>query len=85
MRRRLLLDQAGLKAAEADSGAVTLIRRFGSVANLNIHPHFLVLDGVYRRTVGALVLVVALAPNDEALKALLHKIITGPAPANEGV
>ena len=39
---RLLLDQAGLKADQADSGAVTLIQRFGSAANLNIHLHGLV-------------------------------------------
>ena len=47
---RFLLDQTGLKAGQADSGAVTLIQRFGSAANLNIHLHCLVLDGVYRRT-----------------------------------
>ena len=41
---RFLLDQAGLKAEQADSGAVTLIRRFGSAANLNIHLRCLVLD-----------------------------------------
>ena len=41
---RHLLGQAGLKADEADSGAVTLIQRFGSAANLNIHLHCLVLD-----------------------------------------
>jgi hypothetical protein len=34
---RHLLGQAGLKADEADSGAVTLIQRLGSAANLNIH------------------------------------------------
>ena len=45
-----LLDQAGLKVDEADSGAVTLIQRFGSAANLNIHLHCLVLDGMYRRS-----------------------------------
>ena len=45
---RHLLRPAGLKADEADSGAVTLVRRFGSAANLNIHLHCLVLDGVYR-------------------------------------
>ena len=33
---RFLLGQAGLKADEADSGAVTLIQRFGSAAKLNI-------------------------------------------------
>ena len=34
---RFLLKQAGLKRCAADSGAVTLIQRFGSAANLNIH------------------------------------------------
>jgi hypothetical protein len=28
-----------LKHGEADTGAVTLIQRFGSAANLNIHLH----------------------------------------------
>ena len=44
---RHLLRQAGLKADEGHGGAVTLIQRFGSAANLNIHLHCLVLDGVY--------------------------------------
>ena len=30
---RFLLDQAALKAEQADSGAVTLIKRLGSAAN----------------------------------------------------
>ncbi len=47
---RHLLEQPGLKADEADSGALTLIQRFGSAANLNIHLHCLVLEGVYRRS-----------------------------------
>ena len=45
--------QAGLKRRQADTGAVTLIQRFGSAANLNIHLHCLVLDGVYRNSEGA--------------------------------
>jgi hypothetical protein len=45
---RHLLDDAGLRADEGHGGAVTLIQRFGSAANLNIHLHCLVLDGVYR-------------------------------------
>ncbi len=73
---RHLLDRTGLKADEADSGAVTLIQRFGSAANLNIHLHCLVLDGVYRRTEGEPVFVDIPAPTDEELQALLHKIIT---------
>ncbi len=73
---RHLLDQAGFKAFEAASCAVTLIQRFGSAANLNIHLHCLVLDGVYRRTDGEPVFVEISAPSDEELQALLHKIIT---------
>jgi len=41
-----LLRQAGLKRASADIGAITFIQRFGPAANLNIHLHCLVLDGV---------------------------------------
>ncbi len=72
---RWLLDQAGLKAGQADSGAVTLTQRFGSAANLNIHLHCLVLDGVYQRTDAEPIFVEVPAPTDEALRALLHKII----------
>jgi hypothetical protein len=46
--RRHLLGPAGMKADEADSGTVTLIQRFGSAANPNVHLHCLVLDGVDR-------------------------------------
>ncbi|MBL8342835.1 MAG: transposase, partial [Rubrivivax sp.] len=74
---RHLLGQAGVKADVADSGAVTLIQRFGSAANLNIHLHCLVLDGVYRRNAdGAPVFVEVPAPTDAALQAVLHRIIT---------
>ena len=74
---RHLLAQAGLKADQANSGAVTLIQRFGSAANLNIHLHCLVLDGVYRRgTEGEPVSVEVAAPTDEDVQAVLHKIIT---------
>lgn len=74
---RHLLGRSGLKADEADGGAVTLIQRFGSAANLNIHLHCLVLDGVYRSgTEGAPEFVQASAPADESLQAVLHKIIT---------
>jgi Putative transposase len=73
---RFVLDQAGLRADEADSGAVTLVQRFGSAANLNIHLHCLVLDGVYRRGADAEPVFVAVpAPSDEAVQGVLHKII----------
>ena len=45
---RHLLGRTGLKADEGHGGAVTLIQRFGSAANLNIHLHCLVQDGVYQ-------------------------------------
>ncbi len=43
---RFLLDQAGLKGAEADSGAVTLIQRFGSditCKQVSLHRNFVVV------------------------------------------
>ena len=42
-----LADQAGVDRASAQCGAVTLIQRFGSALNLNVHFHMLWLDGVY--------------------------------------
>jgi hypothetical protein len=42
-----LLKRAGLTRATGHTGAVTLIQRFGSALNLNIHFHMLFLDGVY--------------------------------------
>ena len=46
-----LIRKARLTRATAATGAVTLIQRFGSGANLNVHLHLLVLDGVYRKGV----------------------------------
>ncbi len=42
-----LLKTAGLTRATGDTGAVTLIQRFGSALNLNVHFHMIFLDGVY--------------------------------------
>jgi Putative transposase len=62
--------------AQAQGGSVTLIQRFGSAANLNIHLHCLVLDGVYRtKPNGELVFIPASAPTDQALQLLLRFII----------
>ena len=72
-----LLAQTGLKRDEADSGAVTLIQRFASAANLNIQVHCMVLDGVHQRgTDGTPEFVGGPAPTDEALQTVLQKIIT---------
>jgi hypothetical protein len=74
---RHLLDRAGLKADEGRGGAVTLIQRFGSAANLNVHLHCRVLDGVYRCGAdGAPVFVQAGAPSDDELHALQQTVIT---------
>ena len=42
-----LAKKAGFTRAQANTGAVTLIQRFGSALNLNVHFHLLVIDGVY--------------------------------------
>jgi ribosomal protein S27E len=42
-----LVKKAGFSHKTARIGAVTLIQRFGSALNLNIHFHMLFLDGVY--------------------------------------
>ena len=69
-----LIKQAGLKRTATNTGAITLIQRFGSAANLNIHPHCLVLDGVYRNSTAVFHEVAA--PTLQELQALLAKITT---------
>lgn len=50
-----LIKKAGFSRTTAQAGAVTLIQRFGSALNLNVHFHMLFLDGVYiERPDGAL-------------------------------
>ena len=44
---RHLLHKAGLTRSSGATGAVTLVQRFGSALNLNVHLHMLCLDGVY--------------------------------------
>ena len=72
---RHLPDRAGLTADEGDGRAVTLIQRFGSAANLNIHLHCPVLDGVYRCGADGVPSFVEVdAPTDDKLHALLQSI-----------
>jgi len=74
--QRHLLGHTGLKSDEGQGGAVTLIQRFGSAANLNIHLHCLVLDGVYRCDAdGSPAFIEADASTDDELNALLHTVI----------
>ena len=42
-----LIHKAGYQLKDGSTGAVTLIQRFGSALNLNIHFHLLFLDGIY--------------------------------------
>ena len=42
-----VIKQAGLSRKTGQTGAVTLIQRFGSALNLNLHYHLLFLDGAY--------------------------------------
>ncbi|MCP3880294.1 MAG: transposase, partial [Sulfitobacter sp.] len=70
-----LIKQAGLKRTEAKTGAVTLIQRFGSAANLNIHLHCLVLDGVYDTSADEPVFHPVRVPTAEQLQTLLNQII----------
>jgi hypothetical protein len=45
-----LLETAGVTRSKGHTGAVTLIQRFGSALNLNIHFHMIFLDGSSRRS-----------------------------------
>jgi hypothetical protein len=70
-----LIHKADLTRASAVTGAVTLIQRFGSALNLNVHFHLLVLDGVYSREgEGRLRFVTVPAPSAEELKGLVQRI-----------
>ncbi len=55
-------------------GAVTLIQRFGSALNLNIHFHMLSLDGVYSFDDGRTKFHRAPRPTASELAQLLHRI-----------
>jgi hypothetical protein len=73
---RHLLDHQEPKGDEGHGGAVTLIQRFGSTANLSIHLHCLVLDGVYRCGADAKpAFVEADAPIDDEVHAQLQTLI----------
>jgi hypothetical protein len=70
-----LAKQAGFTATRARTGAVTLIQRFGSALNLNLHFHMLFLDGVYvERPDGSLTFRWVKAPTSAELSALAEHI-----------
>lgn len=70
-----LIRIAGFNKHSAQTGAVTLIQRFGSALNLNVHFHMLFLDGVYAENkYGAMRFHRVKAPTQEELGALVHQL-----------
>jgi hypothetical protein len=70
-----LIRKAGFARKSAQTGAVTLIQRFGSALNLNVHFHMLFLDGVYTTTPwGKSRFHRTNAPNQQELTELVHTI-----------
>ena len=61
-------------ACGARTGAVTLIQRFGSALNLNIHFHMLFLDGAYSFEGSRPMFHRAPRPTPTELARLLHRI-----------
>ena len=70
-----LAQKAGLKKSATQTGAVTLIQRFGSALNLNIHFHMLFLDGVYSSTGHPKWFRQVKAPSSAELTRLTHTIV----------
>jgi hypothetical protein len=70
-----LIKKAGFSRKTARTGAVTLIQRFGSALNLNIHFHMLFLDGVYvERGDGSIRFRWVKAPTSAELTRLTHTL-----------
>jgi ribosomal protein S27E len=79
-----LLQQAGLTRATGATGAVTLVQRFGSALNLNIHFHMLFVDGVYLPAAGGPPVFRHLpAPTGAQLRVVVQQIGTPGLPATE--
>jgi ribosomal protein S27E len=66
--------KAGHTHESARTGAVTLIQRFGSALNLNIHFHMLLLDGVYAGAHGQPRFQRVKAPDRAELEQLVYTI-----------
>ncbi len=70
-----LINKAGFTRKTARTGAVTLIQRFGSALNLNVHFHMLFLDGVYAENkYSKTQFQQTIAPNQQDLTDLVHAI-----------
>ena len=66
--------RSGFSGDIAQTGAVTLIQRFGSALNLNLHFHILFLDGVYCATEAGPSFHRVAAPTHAALKGLIYTL-----------
>ena len=67
--------KAGYNKQTAQTGAVTLIQRFGSALNLNIHFHMFCFDGVYAEdNYGKTRFYPIKAPTKSELNSLTHRI-----------
>ena len=70
-----LLQRARLRRSSgARTGVVTLIQRHGSAANLNVHLHMLVLDGVYEPIGERVRFRPVPAPGEKQLQTLLTRL-----------
>jgi hypothetical protein len=69
-----ILRKAKLTRAEGDTGSVTLIQRFGSALNLNVHLHMLVLDGAFLSGTAPPVFRRIAAPTERELQSLVERI-----------
>jgi hypothetical protein len=69
-----ILRKARLAGAAGETGAVTLIQRFGSALNLNIHFHMLFLDGAYLAGTRPAIFRRIGTPSAQELQALVERI-----------
>jgi hypothetical protein len=71
-----LIHRAGLtRKCGARSGIITLVQRFGSALNLNVHLHMIALDGVYTFDDEATRFHCVKAPTSADMQSLLDRII----------
>ena len=70
--QRLCARRSGI--ADGKPGAVTVIQRFGSAINLNVHLHVLVVDGVFVEQGDAAEFVALKAPSDAEVEAVARKV-----------
>ena len=70
-----LIKKSGYTHKTAKTGGITLIQRFGSALNLNVHFHMLLLDGVYTTNrYGKHRFQYVSAPLSDELTSLVHSL-----------